>query len=871
MSLKPATFGLRARVVVLALAAALPAIAAVVYYAVSEYRQASADAEVQLLRLADVVVRRQQAMVDETRSVLSLLSRNPEIGPDDPDRCTGFLDRLVDSGVINTQTLTVVSVADLQGDLYCGTATGAGSVNVADRAYFQEVLQSRQLTFGAALTGRASGQPTVPAAYPVLDAVNNVTAVLITGLNLPEIARTALPALREDAVVMLVTGDGLILGRHPDPEGWVGQTLTDEPIVAGLGEARTSVGQHLGLDGVERIYAIERTQIGNAVVYAAVGFATEQVYAAARNTLIVGLVIALVAAVAAGLLGWALGHRLVSRSVRSLAGAAERISGGDLTVRVPVSARAGELGTLAEGFNAMAAALGEREAALRDSEQRYREVVDLIPAGVWIHTGGQIVFVNAHAITMFGASAASDLVGREILSLLHPDDLPRARERTRALVHEHVLLQPQEMRFVRLDGRTIVVEAQAIRYLRDGKPYVLSAGRDVTAQRTAEEQLRQSQKMEGIGRLTGGVAHDFNNLLTVIIGNLDMALESAPIEPRRALQSALHAAEKGATLTQRLLAFSRQQALNPEPVDLNRLVAGMEEMLRRTLGEDVDITMQLRPDLWPGLVDRGQLENALLNLVVNARDAMPDGGKLTIETGNVHLDESYAAMNSEVVPGAYTMLAVTDTGVGMPPEVVRRATEPFFTTKETGKGTGLGLSMIFGFVKQSHGHMKIYSEVGIGTSVRLYLPRVATGEADAPESGPAAGARHGNGETILVVEDEADLRALVLHQLADLGYRVLEAQDGAAAREILRSELRIDLLFTDVVMPGGVNGRKLAEEALRHRPELRILYTSGYSESAIVHHGRLDPGVHLLSKPFKKQDLARKIRELLDTPPAPGG
>ncbi len=867
MSLKLAPFGLRARLVVLALAAALPALAAAVYFTIQEYRHAAEDAEVQLLRLADIVVRRQGVMVDDARSILSLLSRNPEIGTDDPERCNGFLDQLYASGVINPQTLTVVSVADLDGEIVCSTGAMAEPVSVADRAYFQRALQLRQFTFGAALSGRVSGQPTVPVAYPVLDRLDNVTAVLVGGLNLPELARTSLPDLREDSVVTMFTGGGLVLGRHPDPEGWVGIVLADEPLLAGLDAGETTMRQVPGLDGVERIYAIQGTEIGNGPVFAAVGFAIDQVYAVPRETLVAGLVIALAAAVAAVLLGWGLGHGLVSRSVGALANAAERIARGDLAVRVQVARGRDELASLAEGFNAMAAVLAERETALRESEQRYRQVVDLIPAAIWIHTDGVIVFVNDYAVRMFGATAASDLVGREILSLLHPDDRARAQERTRSVVHEQGLLPPAELQFLRLDGRTIVVEAQAVRYLRDGRPHILSAGRDVTAQRATEDQLRQAQKMEGIGRLTGGVAHDFNNLLTVIIGNLDIALESAPAGGSdRPLESALQAAEKAATLTQRLLAFSRQQALSPEPVDLNLLVAGMENMLRRILGEDVEITMRLHRDLRPAMVDKGQVEIVLLNLVANARDAMPTGGKLTIETGNVHLDENYAAMNQEVVPGDYAMLAVTDTGEGMPPDVVQQATEPFFTTKEVGKGTGLGLSMTYGFVKQSRGHIKIYSEVGLGTSVRLYLPHLGAGDADTTDPGALAEATRGDGETVLVVEDEADLRALVVRQLSELGYCVLEAADGPAALEILSSGSRIDLLFTDVVMPGGLSGRGLAEEALRQRPNLPVLYTSGYTENAIVHHGRLDSGVHLLSKPFKKQDLARKIRELLDAP-----
>jgi CheY-like chemotaxis protein len=317
-------------------------------------------------------------------------------------------------------------------------------------------------------------------------------------------------------------------------------------------------------------------------------------------------------------------------------------------------------------------------------------------------------------------------------------------------------------------------------------------------------------------------------------------------------------------LVQRLLAFSRRQTLIPEEVNFNRLAAELEDLLRRTLGEDIEIEMKLSQQLWTALADKGQVENALLNLTVNARDAMPAGGKLTIETGNVHLDEDYAAHNSEVAPGDYVMLAVTDTGKGMPAEVVDRAFEPFFTTKEVGKGTGLGLSMIYGFAKQSGGHVKIYSEVDHGTTVRLYLPRQAGAVATATPATPMQHDHPRGGEMILVVEDDADVRAFVVGHLRDLGYRVVETKDGPSALGTLEDSTPIDLLLTDVVMPGGMTGRQLSDEAKYRRPGLKTLFISGYTEDSIVHQGKLDPGVNFLSKPFRRRDLALKVREALD-------
>ncbi|MFD1331740.1 PAS domain S-box protein [Methylopila musalis] len=393
---------------------------------------------------------------------------------------------------------------------------------------------------------------------------------------------------------------------------------------------------------------------------------------------------------------------------------------------------------------------------------------------------------------------------------------------------------------------------------------------EVAERQQAEEALRQAQKMESLGQLTGGVAHDFNNLLQVVVGNLDILKRNLPPDaPRlsRAADNAMTGAQRAATLTQRLLAFSRRQPLAPQPIDPNRLVAGMAEMLSRTLGETVELVAAQAPDLWRVEVDPNQLEAAVINLAVNARDAMPDGGKLTIETANVRLDGRYAAEHAEVKPGAYVAISVSDTGAGMDRGTVERAFEPFFTTKEVGKGTGLGLSMVYGFVKQSGGHVKIYSEPEHGTTVRIYLPRF-TGEEPShagpaePETPPPAGS---SSETILVVEDDDDVRVYSAGALRELGYRVLEARDGISALAVLgQADEPIDLLFSDVVLPGGMNGEQLAGQARGLRPRLKVLFTTGYARNAIVHHGRLDSGVELITKPFAFSDLAARVRDILD-------
>jgi signal transduction histidine kinase len=382
-----------------------------------------------------------------------------------------------------------------------------------------------------------------------------------------------------------------------------------------------------------------------------------------------------------------------------------------------------------------------------------------------------------------------------------------------------------------------------------------------------EEALRQSQKMEAVGQLTGGVAHDFNNLLTVILGGLDTIRRSKPGDAARiarALDMATQGAQRATALTSRLLAFSRRQPLEPRPHDLNIVVRDMSEMLHRTLGENIELESVLSSRLWQVDIDRNQLENAIVNLAVNARDAMPNGGKLTIETANTELDESYVAYDAEVIPGQYVAISVTDTGHGMTKETVNRAFEPFFTTKQDGRGTGLGLSQVYGFAKQSRGHVTIYSEQGQGTTAKLYFPRYVGEVAAADPTIVPPPPTGSEGEVVLVVEDNDDVRAYSVMILSELGYQVLEAAEGASALAILRNTRRIDLLFTDVMLPGK-SGRIIADEARALRPGLKVLFATGYSSNAIVHHGRLDPGVQLITKPFTLEQLAARVRDVLDS------
>ncbi|SAK56660.1 hybrid sensor histidine kinase/response regulator [Caballeronia ptereochthonis] len=511
--------------------------------------------------------------------------------------------------------------------------------------------------------------------------------------------------------------------------------------------------------------------------------------------------------------------------------------------------------------------------AVIESERRFRLLVEGVTdySIFMLSPQGRVTNWNNGARRIKGYTA-EEIIGSHFSRFYTPEDAAAGLPERALDTAAHAGRFESEGWRVRRDGTRfwahVIVDA-----IRDESGELIGFAkitRDVTEKREAEQLLEQtraelfrSQKMEAIGKLTGGVAHDFNNVLQVLRGNLELLQSRCPRDEwmMERVSNAIDAVERGAKLSAQLLAFGRRQALQPVAVNLAAMVRDMDELLRRALGETVKVETVVSGGLWNAFVDTHQLENVVLNLAINARDAMPDGGKLTLEIANAMLDDSYVRSLSDVPPGQYVMLGVTDTGTGMSPEVIERAFEPFFTTKAEGEGTGLGLSMAYGFVKQSGGHIRIYSEVGHGTTVRIYLPRSL---ADAYEPAPRWNSpMTGGSETVLVVEDDKKVQATVIEMLAELGYSVLKADNAEQALAVLSSGVHIDLLFTDVVMPGSLKSPEMARRAVQIQPHIHVLFTSGYTQNAIVHGGRLDPGVQLLSKPYSREELAFKIRRVL--------
>ena len=663
-----------------------------------------------------------------------------------------------------------------------------------------------------------------------------------------------------------------LLDRDPDREfgfefGRPMRIQDDVPELAGLiaaggavsGVVQDRTGHRFGAGVVSlrlaegpRIAVIETLSYGDLMA---------TTVAARDSSLIAGLAAAFCAFLLAIVVA-----RSLTRPLVQMTKVVEGFSRGE-TVALPAGG-GHEIGVLATAFADMAAELRAKTAALLESEQMARDIVgNALDAFVQTDEAGTILEWNPAAEAIFGWSE-QEALGKQLINLVLPEALQSHRRQMRQQLLRSEASAAAGERFeidaIRKDGHPFRIEV-SLKALRRRSGYVVNAFiRDMTQKIAADEQLRQAQKMEAVGQLTGGVAHDFNNVLTVITGTIEILQEEVSDRPDLAAITRLisEAADRGAELTAHLLAFARKQPLQPRDTDVNRLIVDAAKLMRPTLGEHVEIESMLADSIWTASVDPGQLSSALLNLAINARDAMPEGGKLTLETRNVVLDENYAAAHSDVRAGNYVMIAVSDTGTGIPEAIRDRVFDPFFSTKEVGQGTGLGLSMVYGFVKQSGGHIKVYSEEGFGTTFRLYLPQ-AGGAPEQLATGPLSAELEGGHETILIVEDDPLVRSYVDTQLQSLGYKTLSAANGVEALDIADGGTAFDLLFTDVIMPGRLNGRQLAAEMVQRRPRLKVLFTSGYTENAIIHHGRLDIGVLLLAKPYRKLDLARMVRVAL--------
>jgi PAS domain S-box-containing protein len=845
------------RLFFLVAAALLPAIAIQAYNEFDLRRARQVEVQNQALSLAKLAAAEQQQIVQGIRQVLIAMSELPAIKTRDSQACDAYLAAMQR----RFPAFIAFLVTDMKGWSFCDTNSDHRPISIVTRPYFASILKTGEFSFGEYSASLSTGRKVIQFALPFYGDDGRMGGIIVAGLSLDWLADyIAQKGVPEGAALAITDRNGTYLARYPDNSRLVGKKMR--------GDKYRNLDQRgavdiLNINGVERIVGYSTLDADSGGLF--VGYSVDKAQAFAeiqhrtrRDILLIVLSTSLV------LILTSLGaRRFIHRPLGELAAAANQWRLGEYSRRVEIQDKS-EIARVADAFNTMADALERREHELSEAKEKAEDAAARI-AMIFESTTDSVITVDRDfRISFFNHQARTQIAeGRELIGM----------ELQEAVMDADGTEIIDRFREAMSDQRPVSFEALCP---RRGVWYALNAFpsseglaiffRDITehkhaleARRLTEEQLQQSQKMESVGQLTGGIAHDFNNLLAVVSGNLERIEEVVDIgKVRQFAAAARRAADRGATLTAQLLAFSRRQSLHPKLVRANQLIAEFQGLLRQAVGGECDLKLRTDEQLWLCHVDPSLLEIALLNLALNGRDAMPDGGILEIETRNVVLDEDAVA---GCAPGPYVRLSVTDTGCGMPPEVRDRVFEPFFTTKEVGKGTGLGLSMVYGFVRQSDGHVTIESEPGMGTTVALYLPRV-TQTPDIEVEAVQAEAVPGGSERILVVEDNEDLLEATSEMLTTFGYQVLCARNGAEAIQILESGQAIDLLFSDVVMPNGMNGIELAREARQHNKDIKILLTSGYAGDVMERH-RAVGEFPIIDKPFRLGDLARRLRSIL--------
>ncbi len=828
----------------------IPFAVAISVFAISGNYELKQSYEQQLKFSAKAAEGRLQDIIDHSENFVSLLSLIDPNG----DECFTAINSVKQPF---SAAYDVIGIGGVDGRVSCGYPAAVIGVDVSDRPWFLEVTETNDLTVGGYQISRATGKPHLVVARPV-EANGRPKAYVGAAIGLDYLTNYL---AGEDSGHL---GDMVVIDA-------AGRTIVSSISGVTFGDTVKWPSQEglasMTLAGKQRDVFVRSAMVGNA------NFGIMAVAPLANGLTVpeklgLGLFIfTLFFGLATTVFSYRYLHRNVIEPVESLRLMAPRVVEGKAERLAQNPAAPLEVQQALSSFNAMAEKLTSTLTELDVAS-------GLAGLGTWRFWPGENKFWLSHHIVEIMSFQDNFIPISALEERILPSDLSAFQDALQRAAVGRDLVQI-EFRAKNGEGALLIFRAQTgvlgAKSVNNNATEVTGIVQDITELRSLGSQLQQAQKLEAVGHLTGGVAHDFNNLLTIILGSAEQITEmTTDPKLRHMAETTMAAAERGAELTGRLLAFARRKPLDPKPTDLNQLIESMQGLIRRTLPESIELEFVLAPDLGIAEIDAGELDAALLNLVVNAHDAMEETGKLMIETANVALDRTYAARHAEVEPGEYVMICVSDTGSGMDPETVQRAFEPFFSTKEVGKGSGLGLSMVFGFTKQSGGHIKIYSEPGEGTLVKLYFPRVNS--AQEIDSKPAIDVSvRGGTEHILIAEDDELVLEHLANQLVSLGYQVTTALSGPEALEAVQTRDDIDLLLTDVVMPGGMNGRELAEQALASRPSLKVLFTSGYTENALVHRGRLDPGVTQLSKPYTRREMATKLRRVLDDEPQKGG
>ena len=849
---------LLSRLFLLVAVALLPAIAIQTYNEIDLRRSREVEVRDQAVGLAMLAAAEQQQIVQGIHQVLIALSELPAIEARDAQACDAYLSTIKQ----RYPAFLTFAAAGRNGEFFCDTNKKHVPVTVVDRPYFAEALETGAFTVGEFSVGRSTGRNVIQFALPFYDSEHRMGGIVIAALSLDwlagSIARRGVP---QGGALAIIDRNGTYLARYPDNDRFIGRKMPDDKH---LGMDHPGAADTIELDGVERIVGYAALPADSGSLLVAFGFNKAQAFAEIQRRTRRGILLIILSTSLVLILTWLGARRFIHRPLGQLVNAANQWRLGDYARRVDIREKQSEIARVGDAFNTMADALEDRERELRDAKEKAEQAAARITTVFESTTDSVLIVGRNWRISYLNERAKAQVArGRNLIGMDLWEAFPEA---VKSDVYRQYRAAP--------DGRPASFETFSPRrnawYAINVFPSSQGLAvyfRDITehkhaleARRLIEEQLHQSQKMEAVGQLTGGVAHDFNNLLAVVCGSLALIEDHAGDRDcvRQLAATARQAADRGAKLTAQLLAFSRQQRLDPKVIYADRLIREFLELIARAVGEGCKIKVIAAEHLWPCHVDPAQLETALLNLTLNGRDAMPEGGVLEIEVRNVVLSEEAVA---GLAPGQFVSLSVTDTGCGISPEALGRVFEPFFTTKEAGKGTGLGLSMVYGFVRQSGGHVTIESTVGIGTKVTLYLPRAAP-DSEIDREEVKAPALPAGSPRILVVEDDEQLLRVTSEMLTELGYQVLHAGNGAEAIRVLRSDQELDVLFSDIAMPQGMNGVELAREAKRLRNGIKVLLTSGYARDVLARHRALDE-FPIINKPFYRADLARSLRSAL--------
>jgi len=850
---------LLSRLFVLAAVALVPAIAIQTYNEFCIRREREVEVHEQALSVAKLAAAEQQQIVQGIRQVLVALSELPAIREEDAQACNSYLAAMR----LRFPAFISFLVTDLNGWSFCSTYADHTPVPLGHRPYFAHVLNTGEFTVGEFSIGQASSRKLIPIALPFYRNDGRMGGVIVAALSLDWLAQSiAQRGVPPGAALAIADRNGTYLARYPDNDHFIGRTMPQR----GSGQADPrDTADAVDLDGVERIVAYSTLPADAGGLLVSFGFDKAKAFAELQHRTRRGILLIMLSTSLVLILLWTGARRFVHRPLEKLVDAANRWRLGDYTCRVNIDERQSEIAHVGDAFNTMAEALQDRERELLRAKEKAEDAADRITA-VFESTIDCVVIVDRNwRITYLNQHAKERIAnGRELIGIDLLTAVPRLAD---CEAYDRFLGAMSDSRPACFETPSVESDRWYAVNIYPSREGLAIYFRDVTehknaleARRLMEEQLHQSQKMEAVGQLTGGIAHDFNNLLAVVIGNLERIADSAGANDtvRRLAETAQRAADRGASLTAQLLTFSRRQKLEPKVVDVGQLIREFQDIIRRAVGKNCDLQMAIDDPLWPCHVDPAQLQTALLNLAINARDAMPAGGLLKIDARNVTLHEGSAPEQS---PGPYVRVSVTDTGSGMAADVLERAFEPFFTTKQVGQGTGLGLSMVYGFVRQTGGHVAIESTVGAGTTVALHLPKAAQ-MSDPDEESRQVQTVSANSARILVVDDDEELLDVTSATLSGFGHHVVCARSGRDAIAVLETGKPIDLLFSDVVMPNGMTGIELAREAQRMRPGIKVLLTSGNSVEALARYGALDE-FPIVSKPVARADLAQRVAAVL--------